>query len=358
MQILLRKHVQASPISHIFVHHPLGTVWQRVAASFQPTLVDDDLELEWSIGYPEIQLRNARSGSIGSIKLNKGPGGGTLIGFIPPQPPSLEETADVEDFIRSIILDHRGILADLFANRERSLDTLAMYLSDYNQKQLLKVRDWLSRVLELWGLGNEQKLPPIFRFIIDGTPAQLAVMLRQYLPVLSMLDGFAKATVRIQRPGSGEIRDLPADINPNQAIITIRKTRLEITAHTLPNQRTLLRVVVADGNECWRLWEAVRTEMEKLAWITFSAIPSKQPIENTNHSGYAKSGDAPVDSWTRVPDVGGNREILRYWHQGLTCAQIGKRVGLSEKTILNRVNKLRKQFGAEIVPYRKSHFSQ
>jgi len=44
---------------------------------------------------------------------------------------------------------------------------------------------------------------------------------------------------------------------------------------------------------------------------------------------------------------------VQLWNQNQTSKEIGQKVGSSEKTILNRINELRKQFGPQIVPYRK-----
>jgi len=48
-----------------------------------------------------------------------------------------------------------------------------------------------------------------------------------------------------------------------------------------------------------------------------------------------------------------NQELLRLWSTGLTAKEIGTRTGKTEKTVLNRLSLLRKEFGQERVPRRK-----
>ncbi len=64
-----------------------------------------------------------------------------------------------------------------------------------------------------------------------------------------------------------------------------------------------------------------------------------------------------AEIWMNTPDIGANREILRHWHKGLTCEQIGARVSLSQKTVNNRIHQLRKEFGTQFVPCRKSNYN-
>ncbi len=58
--------------------------------------------------------------------------------------------------------------------------------------------------------------------------------------------------------------------------------------------------------------------------------------------------------WLHIPDVGDSREMVRLWHNNLTCKEIAVRLGCTEKTIINKINLLRNQYGQEIVPYRRT----
>jgi len=57
-----------------------------------------------------------------------------------------------------------------------------------------------------------------------------------------------------------------------------------------------------------------------------------------------------------IPDKGWDRECIRLWHRGLTCKDIGIRLQKTDKTILNRLNQLRKEFGEQTVPYRNANY--
>jgi hypothetical protein len=57
--------------------------------------------------------------------------------------------------------------------------------------------------------------------------------------------------------------------------------------------------------------------------------------------------------WERIPDISDNRLMLRLWREGYQSPEIGKRLGIAPKTVLNRLSDLRRQFGAEIVPIRR-----
>jgi len=104
----------------------------------------------------------------------------------------------------------------------------------------------------------------------------------------------------------------------------------------------------------------IRDELEKLGWFSLPVIPevpaSTVLPTTTNIEERSQPINPLSEIWMTIPDIGPNREILRQWHKGLTCDQIAVRVSLSAKTVLNRVNMLRKEFGAEVVPYRKSNF--
>ena len=59
------------------------------------------------------------------------------------------------------------------------------------------------------------------------------------------------------------------------------------------------------------------------------------------------------DLWELVPNKKWYRQALKLWHEGLTAAQISKRLGISTGRIYNLFSNLRKEYGDEIVPLHK-----
>jgi hypothetical protein len=62
------------------------------------------------------------------------------------------------------------------------------------------------------------------------------------------------------------------------------------------------------------------------------------------------------EPWEVIPDKGGHREAVKLWRAGYTAPEIELRIGSrpAAKTIHNRISDLRKIYGSEIVPYRRS----
>jgi hypothetical protein len=96
--------------------------------------------------------------------------------------------------------------------------------------------------------------------------------------------------------------------------------------------------------------------------VDFKTTESKHP-ELSSLNSDAESlplNDEPKKEspqiWLMIPDRGWDRECIRLWHRGLTCKDIGIRLQKTDKTILNRLNQLRKEFGEQIVPYRNANY--
>lgn len=53
--------------------------------------------------------------------------------------------------------------------------------------------------------------------------------------------------------------------------------------------------------------------------------------------------------WEKIPDLAWDRQALRLWWEGHTHKEIGQKLHLAEKTVLNRLSALRKTYGEEIV---------
>jgi len=59
------------------------------------------------------------------------------------------------------------------------------------------------------------------------------------------------------------------------------------------------------------------------------------------------------EPWKRIPDSGDNRKIIKFWHEGFTAKEIAQRVNRREKTIINRISDLRRDYGEDVVPRRR-----
>ncbi|MFN8435078.1 MAG: hypothetical protein U0V18_13715 [Anaerolineales bacterium] len=67
-----------------------------------------------------------------------------------------------------------------------------------------------------------------------------------------------------------------------------------------------------------------------------------------------KEAQTPISSlWEKIPNIGWNRTAVQLWHEGYTTAEIAKRVKKDEQTVRNKIADLRREFGEEIVPFRR-----
>ncbi len=343
-------------ISKIPVNHPRQPVWAGVLACMRPAQKPADLDFQWVVEGQSILVESAQWGLIGSIKLEQGTSAQTDIQLYTPPYPTPQETERVENAIRAQILNNRRTLSDLYDNRERILQTLAEDLYKHKQAVLIKISAWLAGALGVWGLTEERTIPVTFNFLIEGTPAQFGVMLRHYFPTYRHPDGVETVTVKVMKPGGGELREISAEANPIQVKLILGKSRVEITTHTLPDRQSLLRVSMSGDVKSWLLWDAVREEMKKLNWFQLPEVPAQlleKPIENAP-IGSPQQIAVIQEPWLLIPDAGNNRKVVRLWNEHWTCKEISQNVGGTEKTILNRINLLRKQFGPQIVPYRNA----
>jgi hypothetical protein len=343
-------------ILKIPVSHPRLAVWEGVLASLQPALKPANLDIQWAVKGQSVLILHEQWGLIGSVELEQEATLHTEVKFNPTPFPTQQETEQAESAIRSEILKNRQTLADLYDNRERVLQILADYLFQRKRALLLEIRDWLAYSLGIWGQIQDRSVPVYFNFLIDGTPAQFGVMLRHYFPTYRSADEADEVTVEVMKPEGNELREIPAEINPIQGNIFSRRSGIEIIAHTMPGRYSLLRVSLFGDVKSWRLWDAVRQEMERLSWFHFPEVPLQLREDHSEKSPLASNQPASAvqEPWLLIPDTGNNRQIVRLWNEQCTCKEISSKVGGTEKTILNRINLLRKQYGPQIVPYRKS----
>jgi len=126
--------------------------------------------------------------------------------------------------------------------------------------------------------------------------------------------------------------------------------------------------------------EAVNSEMEALGSASpissaseeissldvTDALPTQRSEELSracSHTTLTSGISSTGDPWDVIPDDR-DREMVRLLHEGLSHAEIERRLeqdrrfrgrrGVSTKTITNRLSELRKEHGADVVPYRRA----
>ncbi len=338
-----------------------------IMTCFQPIFMNETFSCVLVESFA-LQISCQKWGDIGKIVCLESSPGKTEPRFEPPQSIAPDELPKYESLLREEVLGFRGRLADMFGQNDvfQNILSEALYEKRVQRQQEFKV--WLFNRLQIFGyrdlyLGpisnDSNKIDEQFDFPIKGTPAQFAVMLRQFAQTLRAQTEYQRLVFQVLLSDSRkDAGNIPPDANPVEIKFALGKSQLSIHAHVLPVGGTLLRVRMNGDKNLWALWDRNRDELEKLGWFSLREIPElPAPIEIKPKPQTQES--APItEVWMSIPDVGANRDILRHWHQGLTCEQIAVRVSLTEKTVLNRINKLRKQYGNEVVPYRKLNSSE
>jgi hypothetical protein len=303
-------------------------------------------------------------GEIGKVIFLEASPGKTELQFEIPQSVYSGELPQYEQLLREESIGPRGRLAEILGQKDIVDKTLSQALYERRLQRQQEFKAWLFNRLQIFGY-REYYLDPVvsdptktdenFNFRIKGTPAQFAVMLQQFTQTLCVQVEYHQLLSQIIVSGSRrKIKNIPTDANPVEVKLTFGKNQCSLNAHTLPLEGTLLRIQLK-GEKCtWELWDWVRDELERLGWFSLIEIPINTISVGIKAENINQQIESRSDSWMSIPDIGANREILRHWHNGLTCEQIAARVGLTEKTVLNRINRLRKEYGLQVVPYRKS----
>lgn len=318
----------------------------------------------YTLDEPDVlQLNCQKWGDIGRVVCSESPAGHADLQFVPPSAITPDELPKYEKLIRLECLGPRRRLADLFDQQDLVSQNLIEALYEKRLQRQREFKAWLFHRLQIFGhrdlyqgpiSDGDGKIDEHFDFPIKGTPAQFGVMLRQFAQTLLAQQQLAS---QILFPGSRkDAGSIPPDANPVEAKLSLEKSRLSIHAEILPSNGTLLRIHLNGEKNLWRLWDQIRDELEKLGWFSLPDLPTPPTPGVTELVLRPQITNPAAETWTSIPDIGANREILRLWHQGLTCEQIAVRVGLTGKTVLNRINKLRNEFGIQVVPYRKSNF--
>jgi hypothetical protein len=343
------------PVINLIVNHPRRAVWKGLLASLQPAMRSPDLNFEWRIEGQRILFQIFPWGNIGFLILKDLTPSRVVILFYSPPFPTQQETEQLEFAVRAEILDNHPTYDNLHNNREMGLNYLAQMLYHHKQSLLVRIRHWLADALGIWGLIEERSTPYDFSFVIDGTPAQFAVMLRYFFQAYRPPEYRKDVEVMVMRSDHWPLREIPAEINPIEVNILHEGIQLSISIHTMPNAQSLLRVNLVGDEKSWRLWDVIRDEMARVDWFHLPEVP-KQLLEETDENRSLEPNNRAngiQEPWLLIPDEGNNRLVVKLWNENQTSKEIGQKVGSSEKTIMNRINLLRNQFGSQIVPYRK-----
>ena len=361
---------------------------------FQPPYVDPDIHCT-VMDIPGVSLEHKTWGSLAMLDVSDLPASQSFLTTRFPEYPNIAET---QRYRTALLVELTPVqpdirrLANAVFQEEQLLARLANELFQIRSEQRASAMNWFLNGLRIWGidmLDQPQRTLPqgglwtqwskrmglilipkvAFDFIIQGSPAEFAVMARE-----SRLKEM-QITCTVLNPGTRrKLLEFPPDINPVAVQFWDKDTPLNIVAHKLLNGNTLLKVSLSDNEKGWGLWNALRDEMERFGWFSIPTIRNKSlPVDmktsESNHPELSLSITnseplTPIEEpkkespqvWLMIPDKGWDRECIRLWHRGLTCKDIGIRLQKTDKTILNRLNQLRKEFGEQIVPYRNANY--
>lgn len=98
--------------------------------------------------------------------------------------------------------------------------------------------------------------------------------------------------------------------------------------------------------------KATAEEMARDPVFAQQVLRRQESVERHDRDRDGDTKEAQEDTpWLRIPDHNWDREVLRLWHEGLTCPEIeGKTAVASAARIRNRLSELRKEFGEDLVP--------
>ncbi len=339
-----------------------------IIVCFQPVYDPGNFFFSQSSEPFTFQITCQKWGDIGRVVCSEVQAGKTELRFDPPQAITSDVAIGNEKLIREECLNIKWTLADILGQNDQVVIILSEALYEKRLERQKEFISWLLDCLQIFGyrdLGSPfsrvssaptDKLHQHFDFPIQGTPAQFGVMIRQFATLLRSQTESQKLLCQVSLTGNKDTVQIPSDANPVEVKIVLAKNQMTINAHLLPSAGSLLRVQLRGEKTVWSIWDKIRNELEKLGWFALPEIPEPNKSVEIKVEPQQIETSTPVEVWMMIPNVGANRDIVRLWHQDLTCGQIAARVGLTKKTILNRINRLRKDYGIQIVPYRKSNF--
>jgi hypothetical protein len=353
----------------------------------QPPYALPDIQCTLTAEKGEIFLEHKNWGQLVTLEVLALPASHSLLSIHFPEYPDQEE-AKVYRTALLLKLDPRHAddhhLVGTELEEQRLLVCLANELDQIRSEQRDATMQWFLHGLRIWGIemldqsygnttqsGYRNQVRQIehpkntFDFMIQGTPAEFAVMAQASLGV----------GCTVLSPGTQqELLEVPTDINPVAVQYRKDDAYIHLLVHKLPNRNSLIKGRVS-ANECgWGQWDTLRDEMERLGWFSVPSIENASPsklVETQQkyipeitppkpvHEHLSPKGEPGRELphvWLTIPDKGWDRECIRLWHRGLTSKDIGRRLEKTDKTILNRLNQLRNEFGEQTVPYRHATY--
>lgn len=344
------------PIQFDDYRQPADRLWGCLAFLTSPVFQPPGSGLRGQVLFPEITWFSNQYGKIGTVRAVALNDRSARLEYWPASLPSVQEVIPYESEIRSLLRQTPYMLSDLVCSVEESRRRYTGMLFDVRLEILRQVRFLLIDHLRIFGVDSLYPDFTEFVFPIQGTPAQFGVLARE-ITSRSTLPAGQKIECQVRKPGSFfDFGSVPSDANPIEVRLTVEKARLEIRASGLPDGTTLLRVSNLTIHRAWELWSLLRDDMERMQAFFLPPVPQTPFFveEETENRPVVQLVDKTFSQpWFHIRDVGGNREIVRLWHENLTCKEIALRLGYTEKTIVNRINLLRNEYGSEIVPYRR-----
>jgi hypothetical protein len=336
---------------------PVERVWGGLAFLASPIFQPSSSGLRGQAVFPDLNWFSSQYGKICTVRVVAVNDRAARLEYWPVPLPSAQDVIPYESEVRTLLRRTPYALSDLLCSVKESRQRYAGMLFDIRLEQLRQVRFWLIDYLRI--LGIDPPYPDLNEFVfpIKGMPAQFGVLAREITSRSTTLFG-QKINCQVRKPGSiFEFGSIPPDVNPLEVRLSVEKARLEIRASSLPEGATLLGVSNLNGHREWEIWGLLRDEMERLQCFNLPVVSQEQraALAEVEESLALQIPDMVVSQpWLHIPDVGDSREMVRLWHNNLTCKEIAVRLGCTEKTIINKINLLRNQYGQEIVPYRRT----
>jgi len=335
---------------------PAHRVWGGLAFLASPVFQPSGSGLRGQAVFPELTWFSSQYGKIGTVRVVAVNERNARLEYWPVPLPSVQDVIPYESEVRTLLRRTPYALSDLLCSVEESRQRYVRLLFDIRLEQLRQVRFWLIDHLRIFSVDPPYPDFTEFVFPIQGTPAQFGVLSRE-ITSRSTTPAGKKIACQVRKPGSlFDFGSVPSDANPVDVRLTVEKARLEIRASGLPDGTTLLRVTNLNGHREWELWGLLRDEMERLQVFHLPVVPDISPatLDEEDSPAIQLADIAVSQPWLQIPDVGDSREMVRLWHNNLTCKEIAVRLGCTEKTIINKINLLRNQYGQEVVPYRRT----
>jgi hypothetical protein len=376
----LPRIVRTSSVTSFILNSPSGRLLAICQLLSRPPYNHHDILCKVDLERSKISLEHKTWGLLAKLEVSALPASQSLLTLHLPEYP---DRAEAEMYRTALLLkldpkhpnDHRLVGTEL--EERRLLVCLANELDQMRSEQWDAAMQWFQHGLRILGIkmqdqsgyrnqwGTIKKPKNTFEFLIQGTPAEFAVMAHASLGL----------GCTILSPGTQrELLEIPPDINP--VAIQYRKdgAYIHLLVHKLPNGNSLIKGSVSENEAGWGLWDTLRDELERLGWFSIPALEFGSPsttiephqnetpelttpkLDNESLPSKNEPGKELPQVWLTIPDKGWDRECIRLWHRGLTSKDIGRRLEKTDKTILNRLNQLRNEFGEQTVPYRHATY--